>query len=106
MRGPGRVATPAANANLHYGVLASTNRHFMRTLTITAHGQVTFRKDVLQHLGVQPGDKIEVHKFPDGKIALTAARPKGTIDKFIGLLAGRTSKIATLVEIGQAAAME
>ena len=78
----------------------------MRTLTITAHGQVTFRKDVLQHLGVQPGGKIEVHKFPDGKIALTAARPKGTIDKLIGLLAGRTSKIATLAEIGQAAAME
>ena len=78
----------------------------MRTLTITARGQVTFRKDVLQHLGVQPGGKIEVHKLPGGKIALTAARPKGTIDKFIGLLAGRTSKIATLAEIGQAAAME
>ena len=78
----------------------------MSTLTITARGQVTFRKDILQHLGVQPGEKIELHKLPGGKVALTAARPKGTIDKFIGLLAGRTSKITTLVEIGQAAAME
>ncbi|MEA0672209.1 AbrB/MazE/SpoVT family DNA-binding domain-containing protein, partial [Xanthomonas campestris] len=29
----------------------------MTTLTVTARGQVTFRKDVLQHLGIRPGDK-------------------------------------------------
>jgi bifunctional DNA-binding transcriptional regulator/antitoxin component of YhaV-PrlF toxin-antitoxin module len=75
----------------------------MPTLTVTARGQVTFRKDILQHLGVQPGEKIELHKLPGGKIALAAARPKGTIDKFIGLLAGRTSKVATLKEIEDAA---
>jgi len=76
----------------------------MSTLTITARGQVTFRKDILQHLGVQPGEKIELHKLPGGKIALTAAHPKGTIDKFIGLLAGRTSKVATIEEINEATA--
>ena len=76
----------------------------MSTLTITARGQVTFRKDILQHLGVQPGEKIELHKLPGGKVALAAARPKGSIDKFIGLLAGKTSKVATLEEIKQAAA--
>ena len=76
----------------------------MPTLTITARGQVTFHKDILLHLGVQPGGKIEVHKLPGGKIVLTAARPKGTIDKFIGLLAGRKPKVATLEEIEKAAA--
>ena len=76
----------------------------MPTLTITARGQVTLRKDVLQHLGVRPGETIELHKLPGGKVALMAARPKGSIDKFIGLLAGRTSKVATLEEIKQAAA--
>ena len=76
----------------------------MSTLTVTSRGQVTFRKDVLQHLGVRPGEKIELHKLPGGKVALTAARPKGSIDKFIGLLAGKTSKVATLEEIKQAAA--
>jgi len=76
----------------------------MPTLTVTARGQVTFRKDILQHLGVQPGEKIELHKLPGGKIALTAARPKGTIDRFIGLLAGRTSKVATIEEIKEATA--
>ncbi|WP_144430426.1 MULTISPECIES: AbrB/MazE/SpoVT family DNA-binding domain-containing protein, partial [Pseudomonas syringae group] len=32
----------------------------MTTLTVTARGQVTFRKDVLQHLGIRLGDKIEL----------------------------------------------
>ena len=41
----------------------------MTTLTVTARGQVTFRKDVLQHLGVHPGEKIELDKLPDGCVA-------------------------------------
>ena len=32
----------------------------MSTLTVTAKGQVTLRKDLLQHLGVQPGEKVVV----------------------------------------------
>ncbi len=76
----------------------------MTTLTVTARGQVTFRKDVLQHLGVRPGEKIELDKLPDGRISLRAARPSGKIDKFIGLLAGKSRKIATLDEINEAAA--
>jgi len=76
----------------------------MTTLTVTARGQVTFRKDVLQHLGIEPGEKIELDKLPDGRVALKAARPAGKIDDFLGLLAGRTRKIATLDEINEAAA--
>jgi AbrB family looped-hinge helix DNA binding protein len=76
----------------------------MPTLTVTARGQVTFRKDVLQHLGIEPGEKIEVDKLPDGRVALRAARPAGTIDGFLGLLSGRTRKIATLDEINDATA--
>jgi antitoxin PrlF len=76
----------------------------MTTLTVTARGQVTFRKDVLHHLGIQPGDKIELDKLPDGRVELKAARPTGVIDKFLGLLAGKTKKVATLDEINDAAA--
>jgi antitoxin PrlF len=76
----------------------------MTTLTVTARGQVTFRRDVLQHLGIQPGEKIELDKLPDGRVTLKAARPTGTIDGFVGLLAGKTRKIATLDEINDAAA--
>jgi bifunctional DNA-binding transcriptional regulator/antitoxin component of YhaV-PrlF toxin-antitoxin module len=76
----------------------------MKTLTVTERGQVTFRKDVLQHLGIRPGEKIEWEKQPDGAIMLRAARPLGKIDSFLGLLAGRTRKIATLDEMNEAAA--
>ena len=75
----------------------------MTILTVTAKGQVTFRKDVLQHLGVRPGEKIELDKLPDGRVALKAAQLRGTIDRFLGLLAGRTNKVATLEEIKEAA---
>jgi antitoxin PrlF len=76
----------------------------MTTLTITAKGQVTLRKDLLQHLGVEPGQKIEVDKLPDGRIEVKAARTTGSIDDFIGLLAGKTRKVATIEEIDRAAA--
>ncbi len=76
----------------------------MTTLTVTARGQVTFRRDVLQHLGIQPGEKIELDKLPDGRVALKAARPAGDIDGFLGLLAGKTKKVATIEEINEAAA--
>lgn len=75
----------------------------MTTLTVTERGQVTFRRDVLQHLGIKPGEKIELDLLPNGQAVLKAARPTGTIDAFVGLLAGRTKKVATLDEINAAA---
>ena len=76
----------------------------MTKLTVTARGQVTFRKDVLQHLGIRPGEKIELDLLPDGCGMLKAARPTGTIEGFVGLLAGRTKKVATIEEIKAATA--
>lgn len=75
----------------------------MTTLTVTARGQVTLKKELLQHLGIGPGDKIELQLLPDGCGMLKAARPAGTIADFIGLLAGRSPKVATLEEIDAAA---
>jgi antitoxin PrlF len=76
----------------------------MKTLTVTKRGHVTFHKEVLQHLGIRPGEKVEWEKQPDGAITLRAARPLGTIDSFLGLLARGTRKIATLDEMNEAAA--
>ncbi|MFO1265759.1 MAG: AbrB/MazE/SpoVT family DNA-binding domain-containing protein, partial [Rubrivivax sp.] len=59
-------------------------------------------KDVLQHLGVKPGDKIELDLLPDGRGVLKAARPTGSIRSFVGLLAGRSGKVATVEEINEA----
>jgi len=76
----------------------------MATLTVTTRGQVTFRKEVLQHLGIRPGEKIELDLLPDGRGMLTAARPHATIAGFVGLLAGRSKKVATMEEINTAIA--
>src|SRR6516164_4303764 len=54
-------------------------RLYMSTLTITAKGQVTLRKDLLQHLGVHPGEKLTVDKLPDGRIEMKAVRSTGKI---------------------------
>ncbi len=76
----------------------------MTQLTVTARGQVTFRKEVLQHLGIKPGDKMELDLLPGGKGVLRAAKPAGTMEGFVGLLAGKTTKVASLEEIDQAIA--
>ena len=77
----------------------------MTTLTVTTRGQVTFRKDVLRHLGIKPGEKIELDLLPGGRGMLKATQTTGTIDSFVGLLAGRTTKVATIEEINEAAAL-
>jgi bifunctional DNA-binding transcriptional regulator/antitoxin component of YhaV-PrlF toxin-antitoxin module len=76
----------------------------MTTLTVTARGRVTFRNEVLQHLGVKPGDTMELELLPSGRGVLKAARLGQTMDGFVGLLAGRTKKVATMEEINEAAA--
>jgi AbrB family looped-hinge helix DNA binding protein len=58
----------------------------MSTLTVTAKGQVTLRKDLLEHLGVRPGEKITVNKLPDGRIEVEAAKPTGKISDVFGSL--------------------
>jgi AbrB family looped-hinge helix DNA binding protein len=76
----------------------------MTTLTVTARGQVTFRKDVLRHLGVRPGEKVELDKLPDGRVALRAVRQSRGIDEVFGILKGKTDKVASLEEIDEAIA--
>jgi AbrB family looped-hinge helix DNA binding protein len=56
----------------------------MPTLTITAKGQVTLRREVLDHLGLRPGDKVEVGMRPDGSVVLAPARPAQPIAGFFG----------------------
>ena len=44
------------------------------TLRVTAKGQITLKKEVLRHLGVQPGDKLAVDLLANGRIQM---RSKG-----------------------------
>lgn len=62
----------------------------MTTLSVTARGQVTFRKEVLKHLGIQPGGKIRLELLPDGRAQLSADRPTGTFADLHGMLRHKT----------------
>ena len=75
----------------------------MSKLTITAKGQVTLRKDVLEHLGVHPGEKVTVEKLPDGRIELKAERPAGKISDVFGFLKRKGGPSLSIEEINEAA---
>jgi AbrB family looped-hinge helix DNA binding protein len=77
----------------------------MSTLTVTAKGQVTLRKDLLEHLGVHPGEKITVDKLPDGRIEVKAARPTGKISDVFGYLkTKRRGRALSIEDINRIAA--
>lgn len=77
----------------------------MTTLSVTARGQVTFRKDILQHLGIQPGGKIRLDLLPDGRAELKAERSKGSWRELHGMLKGKSnSPRFTIEEINEAIA--
>jgi AbrB family looped-hinge helix DNA binding protein len=76
----------------------------MGTLTVTAKGQVTLRKDLLQHLGVQPGEKVAVEKLPGGRIEVKATRPAGNISDAFGFLKMEGGPTLTIEEINEIAA--
>jgi len=71
------------------------------TLTITAKGQVTLRKEVLRHLGVAPGQKIDVDLLPDGRLELRAAKSPGSIENFIGRLKRPGTRRLSIEEINE-----
>jgi AbrB family looped-hinge helix DNA binding protein len=76
----------------------------MSTLTVTAKGQVTLRKDLLEHLGVHPGEKIAVDKLPDGRIEVKAARPAGRISDAFNFLKRKKGPSLSIEEINKIAA--
>jgi AbrB family looped-hinge helix DNA binding protein len=76
----------------------------MSTLTVTAKGQVTLRKDLLKHLGVSPGEKITVDKLPDGRIEVKAARSRGKISDAFGFLKRKNGPSLSIGEMNEIAA--
>ncbi|WP_408591265.1 AbrB/MazE/SpoVT family DNA-binding domain-containing protein [Novosphingobium sp.] len=76
----------------------------MTILTVTAKGQITLRKEVLQHLGIQAGSKINVQKLPNGKIEIEAEKLKGKISDVFGMLKREGQRPASLEEMNEAIA--
>jgi bifunctional DNA-binding transcriptional regulator/antitoxin component of YhaV-PrlF toxin-antitoxin module len=58
----------------------------MAQLSVTSRGQVTFRKDVLKHLGLRPGDKIRLDLLPGGRAELQAEKQTGSWEDIVGML--------------------
>ena len=76
----------------------------MTKLKVTAKGQVTFRRDVLEHLGVHPGEKIEVEKLPSGRLEVRAARGAKSISDIFGLLKRENGPHLSIEEMNRIAA--
>ena len=73
------------------------------TLTITAKGQVTLRKEFLAHLGARPGDRLTVNLLDGGRLQVEPKRgqPAASLS---GLLAKSNTKSLSITEINDATA--
>jgi bifunctional DNA-binding transcriptional regulator/antitoxin component of YhaV-PrlF toxin-antitoxin module len=69
------------------------------TLTVTAKGQITLKRELLRHLNVTPGQKVQAEKLPDGRIIVKAAEKTGSIDNFIGSLEQKGGPRLTIAQI-------
>jgi antitoxin PrlF len=75
----------------------------MTTLTITAKGQITLKKELLQHLALHPGDKVEVTPAPGGRLTLTPQRRArtGRIEDAVGVLHRPGQKPLSIEEMNE-----
>lgn len=73
----------------------------MSTLTVTAKGQVTLRKELLEHLGVQPGEKVNIEKLPDGRVEVRAARRTGKISDAFNFLKREGQQTVSIEEMNE-----
>ena len=73
------------------------------TLTVTAKGQITLRKEVLEHLGVRPGDKVDADLLKDGRMQVRAKRGK-SVSTVFGMLAKPGQPPRSIEDLNEATA--
>lgn len=71
---------------------------------LSKKGQVTLRKDLQQHLGVAPGERIDFDKMPNGTVQIRPARGKGKFADVFGMLHRPGERARTIEEINEAIA--
>ena len=76
----------------------------MLTQTVTAKGQVTLRREVLQHLGIASGDRIAIEKAPGGEVHIRAVKAAGRMTSFLGCLEDVTDVYLTVEQMNDAIA--
>jgi bifunctional DNA-binding transcriptional regulator/antitoxin component of YhaV-PrlF toxin-antitoxin module len=65
-----------------------TKENPMIEMTLTAKGQFTFNRSLMEHLGVKAGEKIAIRKLPDGSLKINASKKHNDIMDFAGALKG------------------
>lgn len=75
----------------------------MTTLTITAKGQITLKRDLLRALGVGPGDKVDLAPAPGGGLTIRAVEQPATrtIEGLIGSLHNPARPAITIEEMNE-----
>ncbi|PKP92778.1 MAG: transcriptional regulator [Alphaproteobacteria bacterium HGW-Alphaproteobacteria-16] len=73
----------------------------MNALTITAKGQITLRKNLLRHLGVHPGQQIEVVELPGGELRVRAVKRTGKISDAFGMLKREGQRTVSIEEMNE-----
>lgn len=73
------------------------------TLTVTAKGQITLRKKVLEHLGVRPGERVDIDLLQDGRMQVRAKHGK-SVTTIFGLLTRPATPTRSVDELNEAAA--
>ena len=73
------------------------------TLKVTAKGQITLRRKVLEHLGVRPGDKVDVDLLKDGRIRVQA-KLGNSVTTVFGMLAKPGTPQRSIEELNEATA--
>lgn len=74
----------------------------MNALTVTAKGQITLKKELLRHLGVHPGQQIEVVQLPGGELRVRAVRRTGKISDAFGMLKQDGHRTVSIEEMNEA----
>jgi AbrB family looped-hinge helix DNA binding protein len=74
----------------------------MTTLTITAKGQITLKKEILAGLGVTPGDQVEAFVAADGSVVLSPVRVRVSLDDAAGMLHSYATRPVSVEELNRA----
>lgn len=88
------AARIACKAKMPYSLYMSTY------LTVSSKGQVTLKKSVLAHLGVQPGQRVVIDLRPGGTVQLRPA-PSGDISDAFGILPPPDGPALTIEEMNE-----
>ncbi|MGV8938889.1 MAG: AbrB/MazE/SpoVT family DNA-binding domain-containing protein [Allorhizobium sp.] len=76
----------------------------MARLKVSADGEVTLEKALLDHLGVKPGDELQADLLPGSRVAVHAAEGDASLEAFFGMFKHKGERSFSIEEINDAIA--